>query len=353
MARSYAWRKLRASLRDTRVLLREFSWPLLAFCSAILGGGILYYSLALKSAEPETPQNLAEAIYQVLALTFLQPINEFPSAWYLEAFYFLMPLIGIGILAQGVADFGVLFFNRRARSKEWEIAVASTLMNHIILVGLGHLGFRVVDNLHELDQDVVVIEANPKAELVASVQQMGHTVIHDDGRREATLEAAGVRRARAIMLCTQNDSLNLQIAVKARSLNPDIEVVLRIFDDDFASALQEQFGFAAMSATGLAAPAFAAAGVGVEITRPIIVEGEPLSLAKLTVDAGGDLDCQTVGELEARFNVSVVHVRSPNSPDFHPSAGRQFQSGDVLAILGGPKEINGLLRANRPRTARP
>jgi hypothetical protein len=102
-----------------------------------------------------------------------------------------------------------------------------------------------------------------------------------------------------------------------------------------------------MSATGLAAPAFAAAGVGVEITRPIVVEGEPLSLAKLAVTAGGELDCQTVGEIEARFNVSVVHVRGSNSPDFHPSAGRQFQAGEILAVLGGPKEINSLLRANR------
>ena len=54
-----------------------------------------------------------------------------------------MPIIGIGILAQGLADFGSAIFNRKTRNKEWEMAVASTLNKHTILVGLGHLGYRV------------------------------------------------------------------------------------------------------------------------------------------------------------------------------------------------------------------
>jgi Trk K+ transport system NAD-binding subunit len=201
--------------------------------------------------------------------------------------------------------------------------------------------------LHQLDQDVVVIEQNPEAELVASVQSLGVPVLQEDGRREATLDAAGVRRARSIMLCTQNDSLNLQMAVKARSMNSGIHVVVRIFDDDFASALQEQFGFYAMSATGMAAPAFAAAAAGVDMTRPIVVEGQSLSLAKLTVAGRSKLVGLTVGLVEARYNVSVVLLRNTGSPDLHPAADRQLLGGDVLAVLGGPDEINGLLQSNR------
>ena len=153
------------------------------------------------------------------------------------------------------------------------MAVASTFNDHIILVGLGHLGFRVVRDLHRMDQDVVVVELNPKADLVASVKQMDIPVIQDDATREPALEAAGIGRARAIILCTQNDSMNLQVALKARRLRPGIHVVVRIFDDDFADALHEQFNFTAMSATGMAAPAFASAASGVDITRPITVEG--------------------------------------------------------------------------------
>ncbi len=75
--------------------------------------------------------------------------------------------------------------------------------------------------------------------------------------------------------------MNLQIALKARSLNPDIEVVIRIFDEDFAHSLQEQFGFTALSATEMAAPVFAAAAAGADVTNPISIEGQQLSLARL------------------------------------------------------------------------
>jgi Trk K+ transport system NAD-binding subunit len=333
-------------LRDTWLLFREFGWPLLTFAVALVGGGSLYYWLSKNAGEPVG--NLAEGIYQVLELTFLQSLTPFPKAWYLEIFYFVMPLIGLGILAQGIADFSVLFFNRRARGKEWDMAVASTFSNHIILVGLGHLGFRVVRDLHRMEQDVVVVELNPKADLVASVKQMDIPVIQDDATREPALEAAGIRRAKAIILCTQNDSMNLQVALKARRLRKDIHVVVRIFDDDFADALHEQFGFTAMSATGMAAPAFASAAAGVDITRPITIEGETLSLARLKILPNSQLNLMTVSGIEARYNVSVVLLHRNQEFDLHPPAESVLMIGDALGVLGGPGEISQLVQDNHP-----
>jgi voltage-gated potassium channel len=342
--RSHRLRHFRASLRDTWLLFREFGWPLLLFVAAITGGGSLYYVLSRNTSE--SVGNLAEGIYHVLGLTFLQSSKTFPKTWYLGIFYFVMPVIGLGIFAQGIADFSVLFFNRRSRGKEWEMAVASTFNDHIILVGLGHLGFRVVRDLHRMDQDVVVLELNPKADLVSSVKQMDIPVIQDDATREPALEAAGIRRARAIILCTQNDSMNLQVALKARRLRPAIHVVVRIFDDDFADALHEQFGFTAMSATGMAAPAFASAASGVDITRPITVEGETLSLARLKVQPNSDLISMTVSGVEARYNVSVVLLHRNHEADLHPSAECILLSGDALGVLGGPAEISQLVQDN-------
>ncbi|HBX70774.1 MAG TPA: hypothetical protein DEH25_15690 [Chloroflexi bacterium] len=332
-------RNFYASARDTWLLFRQFQWPLIAFMGAIVGGGVLYTWLAKLAGEPI--DTTSEAVYHILGLTFLQPIEEFPQTWFLQIFYFIMPIIGIGILAQGVADFGVLFFNRNARGKEWEMAVASTFNQHVVLIGLGHLGFRVAQKLHDLGQDVAVIEINPQADMVASVQDLDIPVLADDGKREAALRAVGVKKARAIILCTQNDSLNLQIALKARSINPDIRVVLRIFDDDFAMALQDQFEFKAMSATGRAAPAFAAAAAGVEVTRPIMVEGEELSLASLRVTPESALAGMSVAEIERDFDVSVVLLRrSGEPPDYHPEASRQIIVNDTLAVLGGSTQIS-------------
>ncbi|PKN90966.1 MAG: hypothetical protein CVU44_21915 [Chloroflexi bacterium HGW-Chloroflexi-6] len=339
------WQKWRASWRDTLLLLREFRSPLMLFALAISGSGFLYYQIAAWVGEPLN--SLVEAIYTTLSLSFLQPLGDFPSHPALQVFFFLMPIIGIGLLATGLADFGVMLFNRRARSKEWEMAVASTFSNHTILIGLGHLGYRVIQNLHEMDEPVVVIELNPSADLTATVQAMNIPVLQDDATRQLALEAAGVRRARTILLCTQNDSMNLQIAVKARSLNPVIRVVIRIFDDDFAQSLQEQFGFSALSATSMAAPAFAAAAAGADVTRPITIEGEALSLGRLKVGKVSKLNNANVARIEQKYDVSVVMLKRAGEPDLHPLGTRILNEGDTLAVLGNPQKISVLVHDNQ------
>jgi Trk K+ transport system NAD-binding subunit len=333
---------LRASLRDTWLLLSEFRTALIVFLIAILGGGVSYFSIAKQAGEPL--QNLSEAIFLVMALAFFQPQGEFPQSPYLEAFYFVMPLIGIGTLALGLADFGYLLFNRRARSKEWEMAIASTLDKHHILVGLGHLGFHVVQHLKgAMNQQIAVIELNPSADLINAVQEMDIPIIHADATRETALEAAGVRRANSIILCSQNDAVNLQIALKARSLNPYIRVIIRIFDDDFAHALSEQFGFFAMSGTGLAAPAFAASATGSEITQPISIEGESLSLARITISPGCPIEGKTVGQIEDGYMVSVIVVRHDGKSDFHPTDSHPVVTDDMVAVLGRPDRLHMLI----------
>jgi voltage-gated potassium channel len=335
-------RIFRASWRDTLLLLSEFRTALLVFAIAILGGGMLYYFIADSVGEPL--QNVSEGIYIVLSLAFFQPLGEFPQSPYLEMFFFVMPLAGIGSLALGLADFGYLFFNRRARSKEWEMAIASTLESHHILVGLGHLGFHVVEHLKgAMDQPMAVIEQNPTADLVNAVQEMDIPIIADDASREFVLEAAGVRRARSIILCIQNDAINLKIALKARSMNPNIRVIIRVFDDDFAKALTHQFGFIALSGTGLAAPAFAASATDSEITRPVSIEGESLSLARIHINPGCKLDGETVGGIEDGYNTSIILVRHDGKSNFHPVDAHPIFANDIIAVLGRPDILHQLI----------
>ena len=330
--------------RETVILLKEFRRPLLIFFVAIVGLGILYHSLARQAGEPLS--SLPEAVYLMLTLAFLQPAGSFPHNPILQIFYFLLPVIGVITLAQGLAEFGVMLFNRRARSKEWEMAVASTYNNHTILVGLGHLGYRVVEELHVMRENVVVVEMNPSTDSVTAVKGMRIPVIQDDATRPATLEAAGVKRAKTIILATQNDSMNLQIAIKARSYNKDIQVVIRIFDEDFARSLQEQFGFVALSATGMAAPVFAAAAAGADVTHPISIEGQQLSLARLTLPPGSQLAGKSVGYVEDNYHLNIVLVRHDHQSEMHPTDSRVLEPGDTLAVLGGPASLNHLLHDN-------
>ncbi len=338
------WRGLRATWRDTFILIGEFKVALTLFTITVIGGGAIYYLLAEVLGEPV--KSLGESIYTILAATFLQPIGEFPRHLALQLFHFIMPVIGVIFLAQGLTDFGVLLFNRKSRGKEWEMAVASTMNKHIVLVGLGHLGFRVAQKLHEMGENIAVLEINPGTHTTVAARDMGIPVILADARHPGSLEGANIKDARTIILASQDDAMNLQIALKARSLNPTIQVVIRIFDEEFAHSLQEQFGFIALSATEMAAPVFAAAAAGADVTNPISVEGQLLGLARVTIKPSSPFADQTVGYVEDNYHLNIVLLRHDHTSEMHPTDSCPIHAGDTLAVLGGPTQLNRLVRDN-------
>jgi voltage-gated potassium channel len=337
-------REWKAVFRDTLLLMREFKEPIIIFGIAIFAFGVMYYKLAIYYQVPV--DSYAESFYLMLTLTFLQPAGEFPNQALLQSFYFIMPLIGLVTLSLGLTEFGILLFNRRARTKEWEMAVTSTYNNHTVLIGLGHLGYRVVQTLHEMEENVVVLEVNPNVDTLTAVRKMGIPVIEDDATRPSVLDAAKIAQAKTIVLCTQNDALNLQIALKARSLNKNINVVIRIFDEEFAKSLHDQFGFTALSATGMAAPVFAAAVAGADFTNPISIEGHQLSLARITISSTSEINGKTVGFIEDNYHLNIVLLRHDHQNEMHPTDSRLLRGGDMIAALGEPEQLSHLLHDN-------
>jgi len=338
------FRQWKAAWRDTWILLNEFRTPLLIFTVAVVGGGLLYWNIAFLVGEPLPSRN--EAIFTILTAAFLQPAGGFPKHILLQLFHFIMPIIGLMILAQGLADFGSLLFNRRARNKEWEMAVASTMNKHIVLVGLGHLGYRVAQKLYEMGENIVVVEITMGTHTTIAARDMGIPVIEADARHPGALEGANIKDARTIILASQNDAMNLQIALKARSMNPKIQVVIRIFDEEFAHALQDQFGFIALSATEMAAPVFAAAAAGADVTNPISIEGQLLGLARVTISSNSPFVNKTIGYLEDTYHLNIVLVRHDHTSEMHPTDSHPIHAGDTLAVLGGPQQLSRLVHDN-------
>lgn len=341
----FVWRQWKATWRDTLILINEFRAPLIVFTLIVIGGGLYYRMLADQVGEPV--QSAGEAIFIILSAAFLQVVGDFPQHPYLQLFHFFMPLVGVIVLAQGLADFGSLLFNRHTRSKEWEMAVASTMNKHIVLIGLGHLGYRVTQRLYEMGESVVVIEIQLGTHTTSAAREMGIPIIQADARHPGGLEAANIKDAKTIILASQDDAMNLQIALKARSLNPKIQVVIRIFDEDFAHALQEQFGFTALSATEMAAPVFAAAAAGADVTNPISIEGQQLSLARMTIPVSSNLADKTVGYVEDNYHLNIILLRHDHQSEMHPTDTRPLHAGDTLAVLGGPEQLSKLMQDNQ------
>ncbi|MGW0578629.1 NAD-binding protein [Streptomyces sp. NPDC002920] len=177
------------------------------------------------------------------------------------------------------------------------------LGGHVVLLGLGKIGTRVLTRLRELNIPVVCVEAAPEARGVAVARRLRVPVVLGDVTQEGVLEAAKIHRAHALLAVTSSDTTNLEAALYARSLRGDLRVVLRLYDDDFATAVYRTLRAAhpqaltrSRSVSHLSAPSFAGAMMGRQILGAIPVERRVLLFAALEVGEHVQLTGRTVGE---------------------------------------------------------
>ncbi|MGW3120731.1 NAD-binding protein [Streptomyces sp. NPDC001107] len=177
------------------------------------------------------------------------------------------------------------------------------LGGHVVLLGLGKIGTRVLTRLRELHIPVVCVESDPDARGLATARRLRVPVVLGDVTQEGVLEAAKIHRAHALLAVTSADTTNLEAALYARSVRPDLRVVLRLYDDDFATAVYRTLRAAhprastrSRSVSHLAAPAFAGAMMGRQILGAIPVERRVLLFAAMDVAGHPQLEGKTVAE---------------------------------------------------------
>ncbi len=177
------------------------------------------------------------------------------------------------------------------------------LSGHVVLLGLGKIGTRVLTRLREQDIPVVCVEADPEARGMAVARRLRVPVVVGDVTQEGVLESAKIHRADALLALTSIDTTNLEAVLYARSVRPDLRAVLRLYDDDFAKAVYRTLRTAhpaaltrSRSVSHLAAPAFAGAMMGRQILGAIPVERRVLLFAAVVVDGHPQLEGRTVAE---------------------------------------------------------
>ncbi|MGQ4712306.1 NAD-binding protein [Streptomyces anulatus] len=175
------------------------------------------------------------------------------------------------------------------------------LSGHVVLLGLGKIGTRVLVRLRELDIPVVVVEEDPEARGIPLARSMHVPTVIGDVTQEGVLEAAKIRRARALLALTSIDTTNLEAALYARSVKPDLRVALRLYDDEFATAVYRTLRTAhpgaltrSRSVSHLAAPSFAVAMMGRQILGAVPVERKVMLFAALEVAGHPQLEGHTV-----------------------------------------------------------
>ncbi len=327
-------------------LLREFRGPILAFLVATVGGGALYGELygAIRGefiAWIDRP-------YLMLQLMLLEAPEAVPPEVPLVAFWYAMPLIFIVLVGLGAADFLDLFFNRDDARDRWSEAIAMTYRNHTIVLGVGHVGLRVVRDLHDLGLDVAVVDFEPHPDARDALEQMGVPCVLGDVRARTTLEHAGLPHADVFVACTGDDRLNLEVCMKVRQRNEKVRIVARVWDRAIGERM-ERFGLAdqVMSAADLSAPAFAGAAVGVEITQTIEVAGAEYSSARIDIQGGSFLDRMKVGDVERDNDLEVSLLHDGDSVTVDPDADVSLRAGQSVVVFARHERVLDVVARNR------
>lgn len=111
--------------------------------------------------------------------------------------------------------------------------------NHIIVVGGGAVGFNVIKKLLTIGEKPILIDKSISGPFIKTIKNLNVPVLIGDARISQVLFDAGLGVAKALIVVTDDDLVNLEVGLDTKILDPDLRVVLRIFDNELSNNLKD------------------------------------------------------------------------------------------------------------------
>jgi voltage-gated potassium channel len=119
-------------------------------------------------------------------------------------------------------------FGRRRMDRE-----IAKMSGHTVVCGWGRVGKAVADDLSAAGHEVVIVDIDAER-----IQDLPHPTVVGDATLDATLEAAGIPRARALIAALEGDAENLFVTLSGRAINPSLFIVARARQDESVVKLE-------------------------------------------------------------------------------------------------------------------
>jgi voltage-gated potassium channel len=294
-----------------------------------------------------------QALHHVYFLLYGQPSLPYVDSLPIEALNLLIPPVGIAVVVDGIVRFSYLYFAKHRSDKEWISVISQAFKDHIIVCGAGRVGYRVANELLQLQRDVIVIDRKEDAAFVGVLRDRGVPVLIDDIKSPQCLSRTNVATASALVCATDDDLANLNVALDARRLNPDIRLVLRLFDDDLVAKVRDAFRAEALSSSALAGPAMALAALDPRIQHSFHVGGHLMVVSQFV--AGTGLRERCIGDIRQDQGAVVLAMKRGAGPEtLHPRNDLKIASEDVLTVqaeYGDYLKLRELTNEARPPVA--
>ncbi|WP_203829293.1 NAD-binding protein [Actinoplanes palleronii] len=340
-----------------RALDRRFLYALIALI-LLLNTSILILQLGYR--EPDgTRMSLLDAVYfsvESIATVGYGDFNFRDQEPWLRCFAIALMVLG----ACFAATFIALLTNVLVSIKIQEALgdrLLDRLTDHVVVIGIGSVGVRVVERLRATGTEVVVIESDEHNRYVDQVRDSGVPVIIADATLTRTLDRVQLGSARAVAVLTNDDLVNLETGLAVRDRLGErwgeVPVVLRLFDRTLAATVERTFGLGlARSTAALAAPWFVGAALGLDVLATFYVGAQLMLVGRLTVAPGGGLDGLAMQDLSARTRVVAIRrVADRGVLEHPPRRDTRFAAGDEAYLIGPYEELLQVLRRDALSTS--
>lgn len=263
------------------------------------------------------------------------------------------------------------FWRRRARETHEATNIpAAGLSGHVVIAGCGRVGRSVADALSHLSLPFVLVESDDRRAQLARLA--GLPVIYGDASQPVVLEAAGIGRARALLVTVPAFPDVRSIVTAARQRRPDLPVMARADGSEAVRALH------ALGIQEATSPEFEGA---IEMTRQTLMHfdvpaqdilrvasairherydeahetpnstvammpriGEiarQLEFTWVDVSPESPFEGRTLAELRSRFTsgAAVVGIIRNGALVANPDGQERLESGNVIAVVGTREQI--------------
>jgi Trk K+ transport system NAD-binding subunit len=335
--------------RPARVLLRAVR----AMVDRRLGVAALVVALVVAVSGTILARATGVGLWQAVYLTLLTAVSgsdaDLEHGAAVQLVQLLLTLAGLALVPLITAAVVGAVLNARLALADERLRIPRR--DHVVVVGLGNVGTRVIRQLTDLGIEVVAIDKNAEARGARVARQLDIPFIVGDAGREENLRLASVETCQALVVLSTDDVTNLKAALNGRAIRPDLRVVLRLFDGEFAARIQKAFDITiSRSVSYLAAPAFAYAIRNRDVIATIPLERHVLLVAEVAVAAGSPLVGADLRAADRPHDVRVIGLTRAGAGRVVwalPSAHR-LAAGDRLTVVSRRAGLRWLLEQTSP-----
>ncbi|MEM7452870.1 MAG: NAD-binding protein [Planctomycetota bacterium] len=223
----------------------------------------------------------------------------------------------------------------------------SRMSDHVIVCGFGRLGQDLASQLSHRNIPFVIVDLCN--ERINEATESGYSAVQGDATHDELLMELRLLEARALVVALPTDAQNVFIALTARNLVPDIQIIAKSEEESSCRKLRQagadkivmphRTGAQQMERM-ISRPSTAdfielfteASHLEIELDELIVPHGHPL--------VGCTLEDS---ELKDQFSLLVVGIKNDsNGFRFNPGPGETIRANDILLVLGQVSSINKL-----------